>query len=69
MVQVRKLGLAIRDLKIFANPAVEFLTALIVNTTYRFNFRRLTHFLSGSESVGGWLELEDSSAWTQQNIL
>lgn len=44
MVQVRKLGLVIRDLKIFANLAVEFLTALIVNTAYRFNFRRLTLF-------------------------
>lgn len=69
MVQVRKLGLVIRDLKIFANPAVEFLTALIVNTAYGFNFRRLTHFLSDSESVGGWLELVGSSAWTRQNIL
>lgn len=69
MIQVRKLGLVIRGLKIFANPAVEFLTALIVNTAYKFNLRRLTHFLSGSESVGGWLELADSSAWTRQNIL
>lgn len=54
MVQVRKLGLVIRDLKIFENPAVEFFTA---NTAYRFNFRRLARFLSGSESVGVWLEL------------
>lgn len=56
MVQVRKLGLVFRDLKIFANPVVEFLTALIVNTAYRFNFRWLTHFLSGSLKCGRLVE-------------